>query len=1043
MIRGLLWRALGFGVLAAWGAPSFAQGVGSFTVTPSSLSFPSTVRDAQSAAQSITVRNSGSGALQLVSIFVSGTAGADFLTSNNCPQSLPKDGSCTVSVRFKPTVIGSRSAAIEIKSSTTTRRVTLRGAATAPPVPVVTLSPTSVSFPGTASGSSSAAQTVKVRNTGTAPLQVATITVTGAQAGDFAASNTCGAAVAVNASCSIAVTFKPTTTGSRSATLEVKSNAAAKTLSLKGTGAVPPAPGVTLSPTSLTFGSTEVGSSSAARVVTLRNSGKGALEISTISVLGAQGAEFKATNTCGATIAPSGTCTITVGFTPSAIGERTATIEIRSNATTRTLALKGTGAAAVALACAAPDPNATTGSTFDVVAMKAPPYQHIDGTAGNDHFFHRPVDLQRSGAASSNFKGGPGNDRLEGNGWGLAVYWDSPKGVLVRLDQGCANDGFGARDTLSNIRGAFGSSHDDTLIGDRRNNVFWTMGGSKDYVNGGDGEDIAILSMDPATVSSTRKSATVWEFTGAPRSNPTARGTVTLENVEAIQFYDNNQLFSRKLITGPTPQDISFGMPLRLTSSRSAIQTDFFAVQQFGFHIESINERSGAFYYPTEADFQPPGSFTLDPHSMVTGDFNGDKREDLLVSWAVFNHTISHKTPVVPVIFLNKGDGTLGPANEVMSGPMPLRHFAYRTSVADFNGDGADDIVIGTMMNPNSPERLPGVKYQPISDPIVLLLSQPGGKMIDSSARIEGQESGAAPKGRVGSFSHDMTSGDLDGDGDVDIYTSGALLINDGTGRFSDRSSTLPAEARRTDTYVMSSATGDLDGDGAKDLIVAYAEGNARYAFLSGGRGVSGARVVVLPEGTYGRSNTKNNHMATADINRDGLVDIVIAETRALPYYQGRRLQLLINRGNGVFVDESDGRLDNQPYDKMHGEGQLYLRDMNGDGAVDIVHATGNTGDSFGNDLSGGLNVFFNDGAGKFRSVSPSVFAFANQSDVAGFGLDHLVSSGFVQRAVPIRLSPTGGVDFVSHVKVSWWQPDPPTPNAVILYVMRSRKVLN
>jgi len=241
----------------------------------------------------------------------------------------------------------------------------------------------------------------------------------------------------------------------------------------------------------------------------------------------------------------------------------------------------------------------------------------------------------------------------------------------------------------------------------------------------------------------------------------------------------------------------------------------------------------------------------------------------------------------------------------------------------------------------------------------------------------------------------------------------------------------------------MSSATGDFDGDGIKDLVVAYAEGSPRFMFLSNGSGISSARTVTLPDGTFGRMNTKSNYISTADINRDGRIDILIAETRALPYYVGRRIQILINQGNGVFADESNTRLDNQPFDTFHGEGQLYLRDMNGDAAIDIVHGTSTTSDRLGNDLSGGLNVFINDGSGKFRAVAPQAYAHVNRSDVDGFGLNYLISSGFPQRSVPIQLMPNGRVDFVSHVKVEWFQPEPPAPNAVILYVMRSKRPLN
>jgi len=75
-------------------------------------------------------------------------------------------------------------------------------------------------------------------NTGTGPLAVTSIAVSGANAGDFAQTNTCGTSVAAGAHCSISVTFKPIAAGSRSAAVTVSDNAAGSPQSIKlsGTG---------------------------------------------------------------------------------------------------------------------------------------------------------------------------------------------------------------------------------------------------------------------------------------------------------------------------------------------------------------------------------------------------------------------------------------------------------------------------------------------------------------------------------------------------------------------------------------------------------------------------------------------------------------------------------------------------------------------------------------------------------------------------------------------------------------------------------------
>jgi hypothetical protein len=103
----------------------------------------------------------------------------------------------------------------------------------------LTATPASLTFPGTATGATSAAQSVSVQNTGTASASVSSIAATG----DFAQTNTCGSSIAAGGSCSVSVMFKPAATGTRSGTLTIASNATNPTLTvpLSGTGTTPTA----------------------------------------------------------------------------------------------------------------------------------------------------------------------------------------------------------------------------------------------------------------------------------------------------------------------------------------------------------------------------------------------------------------------------------------------------------------------------------------------------------------------------------------------------------------------------------------------------------------------------------------------------------------------------------------------------------------------------------------------------------------------------------------------------------------------------------
>jgi hypothetical protein len=103
----------------------------------------------------------------------------------------------------------------------------------------------------------------------------------------------------------------------------------------------------TLTPSTLTF-SGVVGTTSAAQTATLTNTGNTALSITGISLTGADASDFAQSNECPTSLAPQGTCTISVTFTPASAGSLTATLSVADNATgaPQTTTLNGTGAAA-------------------------------------------------------------------------------------------------------------------------------------------------------------------------------------------------------------------------------------------------------------------------------------------------------------------------------------------------------------------------------------------------------------------------------------------------------------------------------------------------------------------------------------------------------------------------------------------------------------------------------------------------------------------------------------------------------------------------
>ena len=197
-------------------------------------------------------------------------------------------------------------------------------------------------------GTTSAAQTMTLSNTGNASLSISSIAIGGANSGDFAQTNNCGSSVAAGANCAISVTFTPAAAGSRSASLAITDNASSspQTVSLTGTGSQQPV--VTLSPSSLTFGPEAALSTSAPQTVTLSNIGNALLSISNITISGTNPGDFGQTNNCGNSVGAGANCTFSVIFIPSQTGLRSALLNIFDNSigSPQTASLTGTGTTA-------------------------------------------------------------------------------------------------------------------------------------------------------------------------------------------------------------------------------------------------------------------------------------------------------------------------------------------------------------------------------------------------------------------------------------------------------------------------------------------------------------------------------------------------------------------------------------------------------------------------------------------------------------------------------------------------------------------------
>jgi hypothetical protein len=308
------------------------------TLSASSLTFPATVIGVTSAAQKVTLTNSGGNPLTGIAVSVSGP----FQQNNDCTTQLVAKASCSINVLYLPTAAGAQSGKLTVRDILKTQDVGLSGTGLLPPA--ISVSPTALNFSNQAVNVASAPLTLTVSNTGGAPMSDVGFQISGTSASNFATgATTCGASLEAGKSCTLKVTFTPTATGTMNAMLTVTSSSAqvkAVKVPLSGNGQTDK--GLNASPSELKFAATALGKSSDAQTVTVTNSGQATAEGLSLATAG----PFSlAENKCGATLAGGASCTTGVVFTPAQKGNLMGALTIASTSvsTPATVALSGIG----------------------------------------------------------------------------------------------------------------------------------------------------------------------------------------------------------------------------------------------------------------------------------------------------------------------------------------------------------------------------------------------------------------------------------------------------------------------------------------------------------------------------------------------------------------------------------------------------------------------------------------------------------------------------------------------------------------------------
>ncbi len=359
-----------------------------------------------------------------------------------------------------------------------------------------------------------------------------------------------------------------------------------------------------------------------------------------------------------------------------------------------------------------------------------------------------------------------------------------------------------------------------------------------------------------------------------------------------------------------------------------------------------------------------------------------------------YQGTAENPRPQPGRIFLGDGDGGFGrpPADLFPVDTLNTVNPSCCPQFGDLNGDGLPDMFLPMGGWDRAP--WPGEQNR-------LYLSRPGGGWRDATSELP----------QLTDFTHSAAIGDIRGLGTPDIVVGNIgdddrilpyVALNGGDGSFSVDRTILPAYGETLHFYtnggyaITGTVLTDLDGDGLPELI-AVGEGPrlrrdgspGSFVFWNRAGAFSERDKTTLPTsapfalgdrpGDGGRHRGHTDLDAAAlDADGDGLLDLVIVGTQLDPFYDGWFVQLLMNRGDRAFADETSLRL--QPHEQSSGNAgvatgapwaqRVDVVDFNGDGAADFVMSPTPSAGIVAEYLRPNQPlIWLNDGSGRFSAL--------------------------------------------------------------------------
>jgi Bacterial Ig-like domain (group 3)/FG-GAP-like repeat len=353
-------------------------------------------------------------------------------------------------------------------------------------------------------------------------------------------------------------------------------------------------------------------------------------------------------------------------------------------------------------------------------------------------------------------------------------------------------------------------------------------------------------------------------------------------------------------------------------------------------------------------------SNTLDTYFVLVADLNGDGISDLVLG----SNQVS--------IYLGNAGGTYtNAAAPSIQGPT-----SYPIVAADFNGDGIPDLAVP----------LYG------SNQIAILLGKGDGTFA-------GPITASVPGSIVSVKQIVVADFNADGIPDLAVIDSDSstvdILLGNGDGTLTAETTKPPISG--TPSYI---ASGDLNADGKMDLAVSETDGT--IATLSGnGDGTFAVSASV-------NSGISGSPIAVADFNGDGKPDIVLAAGTAA----SEAVMVLTGNGDGTFNSTFSGQSPTSTSVTW-----IQLADFNQDGTPDVVLA----------DSSGGATVFLNNGGGSLNNSFPVVSGLSvpyylevGVGDLNGDGYPDIVAGGYYNNSQGLYLTqPTKTASATASIQIT------------------------